>query len=95
MPTLLSPEQIEAALTNLPHWRSTGAALVRRAEFSDFAEAFAFLTRVALLAQRLDHHPDMALSWSRVELTLTTHSAGGVTDLDLQLAGVIAGWLDA
>ncbi len=77
-------------------WQETPGALRLDATFTDFAEAFAFLTRVAALAEEMDHHPDMSISWNKVTLVLTTHSEGStVTDLDRRLAaridGVIAG----
>jgi len=59
-------------------------------QFADFAEAFAFMTRVALVAQELQHHPEMTIAWNRVTLTLTTHDAGhAVTDADRELAEII------
>jgi 4a-hydroxytetrahydrobiopterin dehydratase len=59
---------------------------VRSFRFGDFSEAFGFLTRVALHAEKVDHHPEFASVWNRVDLRLTTHSAGGVTDKDRELA---------
>lgn len=64
-------------------------ALVRTFRFKDFSEAFAFLTRVAMHAEKVDHHPEFTNVWSRVDFRLTTHDAGGVTDKDLALARVI------
>jgi 4a-hydroxytetrahydrobiopterin dehydratase len=67
-----------------------GTALHGVFQFADFAEAFAFLTRVALVAQERQHHPDMAISWNRVTITLTTHDAGStVTDRDRELGEII------
>ena len=66
-----------------------GKALVRTVRFSDFSEAFAFLTRVALHAEKADHHPEFTSVWNRVDFRLTTHDAGGVTDRDLRLAEAI------
>ena len=63
-----------------------GKALVRTFKFKDFSEAFAFLTRVALHAEKVDHHPEFTNVWNRVDFRLTTHSAGGVTDNDRELA---------
>lgn len=90
MATALTPEQLQGALEELDDWRLAAGALVSEREFSDFAEAFSFLTRVALLAQSQDHHPDMAISWSRVTLSLRTHSLGAISDLDVQAARAIA-----
>jgi 4a-hydroxytetrahydrobiopterin dehydratase len=66
-----------------------GKALSRSFKFKDFIEAFAFLTRVALHAEKVDHHPEFTSVWNRVDFRLTTHSAGGVTDNDLRLAETI------
>jgi 4a-hydroxytetrahydrobiopterin dehydratase len=66
-----------------------GKALVRTLKFKDFSEAFAFLTRVALHAEKADHHPEFTSVWNRVDFRLTSHDAGGVTDRDVKLADAI------
>ena len=66
-----------------------GKAIVRTFKFKDFSEAFAFLTRVALHAERQDHHPEFTSVWNRVDFRLTSHDAGGVTDRDVKLAEAI------
>jgi len=66
-----------------------GAALVRSFKFNDFSEAFAFVTRVALHAEKADHHPEFTSVWNRVDFRLTSHDAGGVTDRDRKLAEAI------
>jgi 4a-hydroxytetrahydrobiopterin dehydratase len=66
-----------------------GKAFVRSLKFKDFSEAFAFLTRVALQAEKADHHPEFTNVWNRVDFRLTSHDAGGVTDRDVQLAQAI------
>jgi len=66
-----------------------GKALTRRFTFKDFSEAFAFLTRVALHAEKVDHHPEFTSVWNRVDFRLTSHDAGGVTDRDVALAEAI------
>ena len=66
-----------------------GKALVRSFRFKDFSEAFGFLTRVALHAEKADHHPEFTNVWNRVDFRLTSHDAGGVTDRDAKLAEVI------
>jgi 4a-hydroxytetrahydrobiopterin dehydratase len=66
-----------------------GKALVRRFKFNDFSEAFAFLTRVALHAEKVDHHPEFTNVWNRVDFRLTSHDAGGVTTRDVKLADAI------
>ena len=67
----------------------SGKALVRTFRFNDFSEAFAFLTRVALHAEKVDHHPEFTSVWNRVDFRLTSHDAGGVTDRDRKLAEAI------
>jgi 4a-hydroxytetrahydrobiopterin dehydratase len=67
-----------------------GKALLRTYKFKDFSEAFAFLTRVALHAEKADHHPEFTSVWNRVDFRLTSHDAGGVTDRDIKLAEAIA-----
>ena len=66
-----------------------GKALERSFRFNDFSQAFAFLTRVAMYAEKVDHHPEFTNVWNRVDFRLTTHDAGGVTDRDLDLAQAI------
>ena len=73
------------------NWNESDGALRAELTFADFAEAFAFMTRVGLLAQEQGHHPDMAISWNVVTITITTHDAGNtMTDLDRKLADAIA-----
>jgi 4a-hydroxytetrahydrobiopterin dehydratase len=67
-----------------------GKALIRGFKFKDFSEAFAFLTRVALHAEKVDHHPEFTSVWNRVDFRLTSHDAGGVTDRDRKLAEAIS-----
>ncbi len=79
----------EAALKTLPGWASVEGdrdAIQRTLKFKDFNAAFGFMTRVALMADKLDHHPEWFNVYNRVEVTLTTHDAGGVTELDVELA---------
>jgi 4a-hydroxytetrahydrobiopterin dehydratase len=66
-----------------------GKGLIRTFKFKDFSEAFGFLTRVALHAEKVDHHPEFTNVWNRVDFRLTSHDAGGVTDRDLKLAEAI------
>ena len=78
-------------LNELPHWEyDTDAQGIRRKfSYTDFAEAFAFMTRVAILAEKADHHPEWSNVFNRVEILLTTHDAGGLSDRDISLAKVI------
>jgi 4a-hydroxytetrahydrobiopterin dehydratase len=76
-------------------WMERDGALHRDFEFVDFSEAFAFMTRVALLAEQADHHPDWSNSWNRVSISLSTHDEGNVvTTSDRELAAAIDGLLD-
>ncbi len=68
---------------------SSGKALTRTFEFEDFSEAFAFLTRVALHAEKVNHHPEFTSVWNRVDFRLTSHDSGGITDRDRKLAAAI------
>jgi 4a-hydroxytetrahydrobiopterin dehydratase len=72
----------------LPQWTRTEGrdALHRTFTFADFNAAFGFMARAALVAEQLDHHPEWSNVWNRVDVTLSTHSAGGLTDLDVKLA---------
>jgi 4a-hydroxytetrahydrobiopterin dehydratase len=84
----LSPEARKAALGRLSGWSEvTGRdAITRKFVFADFNQAFGFMTRAALIAEKLDHHPEWFNVYKTVEVTLSTHDAGGVTDLDVKLA---------
>ena len=84
-----SPAAIADGPPSLPGRAFPEGALRREFVFADFPEAFAFMTRVALAAEKLDHHPEWTNVWSRVSVALTTHDAGGVTELDFRLAGVM------
>jgi 4a-hydroxytetrahydrobiopterin dehydratase len=88
----LSAEEQAAARSDLSEWtwdESDGGAISRSFRFRDFGEAFAFMTRVALAAEKADHHPDWSNSWNRVDIRLTTHSEGGLTERDVALARII------
>ena len=83
---LLSDEQVTAGLES-GDWRREGDAIVRDRRFADFAGAIAFVERVAEVAEAANHHPDILVhGWSKVRLTLSTHSEGGITAADLALA---------
>ena len=80
------------ALKSLPDWRvadDARPALTRTLRFADFNAAFGFMTRVALMADKMDHHPEWSNVYNRVEVLLTTHDAGGVTELDIKMARFI------
>jgi 4a-hydroxytetrahydrobiopterin dehydratase len=86
--SLLSSDQIDSTLQTLPGWiRDAGrSAISRKFVFKDFNEAFGWMTRVALVAEKMDHHPEWFNVYKTVEVTLSTHDAGGVTSLDITLA---------
>jgi 4a-hydroxytetrahydrobiopterin dehydratase len=88
---LLSPTERKRFLEAHPAWTLDGETLVRTFTFSDFVEAFAFATRVAMLAEKAFHHPVFEINWNTVTLRLTTHSAGGLTTRDVELAASIDG----
>jgi len=85
---VLNRKDIEAGLAKLPGWTlcDDGQAIECKFLFQDFTEAFAFMTRVALVAEKLDHHPEWKNVYKTVEVRLSTHDAGGVTKLDMELA---------
>ncbi|WP_431285144.1 4a-hydroxytetrahydrobiopterin dehydratase [Humitalea sp. 24SJ18S-53] len=87
----LSPADRATLATRLPQWRllDNKDAIHRSWRFADFSEAFGFMARVALLAEAQDHHPDWSNVYNRVEITLTTHDAGGLSARDLRLAEAI------
>ena len=82
---------IEQELAKLEHWQIRDDKLHRRFVFNNFVEAFGFMTRVALLAEAMNHHPEWSNVYSRVDIYLTTHDAGGISELDFTLAGRING----
>ena len=86
----LSPEQVQAQLVQLSGWTQAadGLSLNRSYRFADFCNAFAFMTRVALAAEKADHHPEWFNVYNRVDVRLTTHDAGGLTERDFALATV-------
>lgn len=85
----LTDAEIDAALTGLPGWTRNGDGIERSYRFKAFVEAFAFMTRVALLAEKADHHPEWSNVYNKVEVRLTTHDAGGITSKDVALATAI------
>ena len=85
-PTRLSDADIERGLAELPGWRRDGDAIARTFEFADFVAAFGFMSSCALVAERLDHHPEWSNVYRTVRVRLTTHDARGLTRLDLDLA---------
>ena len=83
---VLGDEELARALAELPGWSVEQGKLHREFRFADFQEAFAFMTRAALVAERMNHHPEWFNVWNRVVVDLTTHDARGVTRSDVELA---------
>ncbi len=82
----LSDEAVEALLAARPGWQRAGGAIERVYSFADYGAAVGFAVRVALAAERRDHHPDILLSWGKVRVSWSTHDAGGITALDAEMA---------
>ena len=84
----LTEAERAAALRDLPKWTPVEGrdAIARTFKFADFSSAFGFMARAALVAEKLDHHPEWINVWNRVDVTLSTHDAGGLTALDVALA---------
>lgn len=86
---LLNNDQMVHALKHLPDWHLHEGALSKEFVFKDFSEAFAFMTRVAMIAEKLDHHPDWNNTYNRVRISLMSHDKGGLTTRDTELAAAI------
>ena len=89
MAKLLDKEQIAVHLSGLKDWKHAGLTIAKAFEFKDFVQAMGFVNSVAMLAEKKNHHPDIDIRWNKVALTLSTHSAGGLTELDFNLAKAI------
>jgi 4a-hydroxytetrahydrobiopterin dehydratase len=85
-PTALTAQEVETRLREIPSWRVHEGRLRRELKFPSFVEAFGFLTSLALVAERMDHHPEIFNVYNRVTLDLWTHDANGVSELDFELA---------
>lgn len=86
----VNQQAIEAFLQQQPEWQLKQDKLYRSFKFENFSQAFAFMARVALLAERLNHHPDWSNCYNRVEIELITHDAGGLSEKDLEMAAAIS-----
>lgn len=82
----IDPDQIEQRMTEFPDWSVTGQKIQRTFAFDDFTGSMEFVNRVANLAERLQHHPDIMIRYAKVTLTLTTHDASGITEKDFVFA---------
>jgi len=85
-PPRLSSDEIAAALNGLPEWSGDGDGIHRTVELPTFRDAVDAIVRIADVAEEMDHHPDVDLRWRTLHLAVVTHSAGGVTEFDLELA---------
>ncbi len=87
----LTDEEIASGLGELPGWAGDGAEISKEFELGNFKDAVSFVVRLSYEAESRNHHPDLEVHYNRVKVTLSTHSEGGVTDKDLDLAGAIEG----
>jgi 4a-hydroxytetrahydrobiopterin dehydratase len=86
---LLDPGEVASRLESLPGWNHDGEMIVKSFTFLDFAEALAFVNRIAPRAEEMNHHPDVAIHWNEVTLSLWTHASGGLTHKDFDLASAV------
>jgi len=90
--TLLSHDEITKNLSSLSSWMKEGNLIERQFQFKDFVEALSFVIKVGEEAEKMNHHPDIFIhSWNKVKITISTHSEGGITNKDFQLAEKIEG----
>lgn len=87
----LTREEIASAMADVPGWTLNGDGIDRAYKFKDFTQAFGFMARVALLAEKADHHPEWSNVYNKVVIRLTTHDAGGLSARDFALARAIDG----
>jgi len=90
--SLLTQDEITKNLSSVSGWMLEGSQIAKLFQFKDFAEALAFVNKVGAEAEKVDHHPDIFIhSWNKVKITISTHSEGGITKKDFQLAEKIEG----
>lgn len=89
-PELLSESAVQQQVATLPGWQVEGTELVKEFRFTSYLAGIEFVRQVAVLAEKMNHHPDLLVGWRKVTVRLSTHSAGGVTPLDFALASQIA-----
>ena len=85
----LNPDEITAKLRTLPDWEQKGDTIAKQYTFKEFMDGIRFINRVAEIAERMDHHPDITVNYRRVTFTLSTHDQGGITEKDFKLADAI------
>ncbi len=86
---LLSENEVNEGLSSLEDWGKEGNQIVKQFKFKNFVESIGFVSKVAILAERADHHPNILIQYSKVTITLSTHSEGGLTEKDFNLASEI------
>jgi 4a-hydroxytetrahydrobiopterin dehydratase len=86
MAEVLSDDEVGRRLSELPGWERDGDAIKRQYKFEDFQASVDFVNRLTPAAEEMNHHPDLAISWNTVDVSLSTHSAGGLTSSDFDLA---------
>lgn len=91
-PCKLAAEEIESRLATMPGWTLKDATLGKSYRFASYLDGIAFVNAAAHAAERMNHHPDLLVLWRRVDVTLSTHSAGGITSLDFELAATLEAW---
>jgi 4a-hydroxytetrahydrobiopterin dehydratase len=84
-----APDEIEQKLADLPGWKQNRGQLSKTYSFKDFSEAFGFMTRIAMVAEQMNHHPEWSNVYNKVTINLSTHDAGGITDLDFKFASKV------
>ncbi|MGB7555224.1 MAG: 4a-hydroxytetrahydrobiopterin dehydratase [Candidatus Korobacteraceae bacterium] len=89
MSAVLSETEIQQALQKLPGWKKNGSAIERNFQFTNFLQAMDFVNQIAEVAESLNHHPDIRISYNKVTLALVSHDSGGVTQRDIRMAGRI------
>jgi 4a-hydroxytetrahydrobiopterin dehydratase len=87
---LLTEDEVKARLADADGWEVADGALHRTFTYANFVEAFGFMARVALVAEKLNHHPDWSNSWNKVDIAISSHDAGGLTERCFELAGKIS-----
>ncbi|NUR61273.1 MAG: 4a-hydroxytetrahydrobiopterin dehydratase [Catenulispora sp.] len=93
--SILEQEEIQRRLAALPEWSTDGESLIREYSAADFPAAIALVDRVAVVAEEVGHHPDIDVRWRTVTFRLSTHSAGGITEADVEMAGRVEGVIGA
>jgi 4a-hydroxytetrahydrobiopterin dehydratase len=83
----LTDEDVQAKLSGVDGWERSGDAIEKQFQFEDFSGSVDFVNQLTPVANAMNHHPDLAISWNKVTVTLSTHSEGGLTDADFELAG--------